>query len=448
LFPPKHRGLILEAVRLERIVTRRNALPQPALLTSCKDGPSVPFRERQLPKNFDFRLRSRPAPITVEDHRDLARKALTAMVWAYVDGGAEDETTLARNRAAFAECRLRQKVLAGYAAPRLEVEIAGMPLKFPVLLAPTGGTALVHWQGELAAARAAEAAGTRLVLSAAASYAVEEIRDGTAEKHWFQLYPWGNRDFIEALLDRVAAAGMRVLFVTVDVPTHGGRESAQRRGMGGKPVMTPATLAEAAFKWRWWRDFLRHKRMGVPNLTQIGADGVARVAVAEPGFMRADLAWSDLEWIRARWRGPLFIKGILDPDDAARALDLGAEGIVVSNHGGRQLDGAAATLDALPAIAQRVGKRAQILLDGGVRRGSDVVKAICLGADACLIGRPFLYGLAAGGQAGVTDILRILKTEMARTMTLMGCGDVAELDRSWLFAAERIAAKEEVPHGY
>jgi L-lactate dehydrogenase (cytochrome)/(S)-mandelate dehydrogenase len=290
----------------------------------------------------------------------------------------------------------------------------------------------------------AEQAGTRAILSTSSSYSIEEVAAATSEDHFFQLYPWadvrtGARALTESFIDRAKRAGYRGLFVTVDVPVHGNRETDRRQGMGAPPILTPARIASAAIRPRWWFNFLRYQRMSARNLVDEGGAGAAvRSVLAQYRFMRPELDWSDFAWMREQWSGPLYIKGVLDARDALRAVDLGADGVVVSNHGGRQLDGAPASLDALPAIVSAVHGRAQVLLDSGIRRGSDVVKALCLGADAVCIGRPYLYGLAARGPAGVGHVLQIFREEICRTMTLMGVARLSDLDESWLCPASRV----------
>jgi isopentenyl diphosphate isomerase/L-lactate dehydrogenase-like FMN-dependent dehydrogenase len=314
----------------------------------------------------------------------------------------------------------------------------------PILLAPTGLTGISHWTGELGSAQAAEGQGTRAILSTASTYSIEEVGAGTREDHFFQLYPWadeatGARALTESFIDRAKRAGYRALFVTVDVPVHGNRESERKRGMGTPPVLTPARIVSAAIRPNWWYGFLRYQRMSARNLVDAGgARAAVRSVEAQYRWMRPELVWDDFAWMRAQWDGPLYIKGVLDAEDAARAVDLGANGVVVSNHGGRQLDGSVASLDALPAIARRIDGRAEILLDGGIRRGSDIVKALCLGAKAVCIGRPYLYGLGARGPAGVVHILNILKEEVSRTMTLMGVDRLEDLDQSWLVPARSV----------
>jgi L-lactate dehydrogenase (cytochrome)/(S)-mandelate dehydrogenase len=378
------------------------------------------------------------------------------MVWAYVDGGAEDLRTLRANREAFDRWALRTQVLTGNEATDLSVEVAGVRLSLPVLLAPTGVAGISHWTGDVGASTAAEQAGTRAVLSTASSYSIEEVAAATSEDHFFQLYPWadvstGARALTESFIERAKRAGYRAMFVTVDVPVHGNRETDRRQGMGAPPVLTPARIASAAIRPRWWYRFLRHQRMSARNLVdEGGARAAVRSVQAQYRYMRPELDWSDFAWMREQWSGPLYIKGVLDARDAVRAVDLGADGIVVSNHGGRQLDGAPASLDALPAVVSAVRGRAQVLLDSGIRRGSDVVKALCLGADAVCIGRPYLYGLAARGPEGVGHVLRIFREEICRTMTLMGAARLSDLDESWLCPAGQVVDSKPdrwVPQG-
>ncbi|MBO0728652.1 MAG: alpha-hydroxy-acid oxidizing protein [Acidimicrobiaceae bacterium] len=387
---------------------------------------------------FKYQLASRSGPITVADYRRLARRALPSMVWAYVEGGAEDHTTMTANRAAFDRWALRSRVLTGNEAKDLSVEVAGVPLSLPVLLAPTGVAGISHWTGDVGASTSAEQAGTRAILSTSSSYSIEEVAAATSEDHFFQLYAWadlatGARALTESFIDRAKRAGYRALFVTVDVPVHGNREMDRRQGMGAPPVLTPGRILSAAVRPRWWYHFFRDQRMSARNLVDEGGVGAAvRSVQTQYRFMRPELDWSDFQWMREQWNGPLYIKGVLDAEDAVRAVDLGADGVVVSNHGGRQLDGVAASLDALPAVVAAVGDRAEVLLDSGVRRGSDVIKALCLGAKAVCIGRPYLYGLAARGPAGVSHVLQIFREEISRAMTLMGVARLEDLDRSWL----------------
>jgi L-lactate dehydrogenase (cytochrome)/(S)-mandelate dehydrogenase len=344
------------------------------------------------------------------------------MVWAYVEGGADDGVTIRENRDAFARWTLRPRVLTGLEGNALEVRIAGTQLSLPVFLAPTGLTALTHWTGELAAARAAENAGTRAIISTSASYTPEEVAGGTRQNHWFQLYPWGDpngdRELTRSFMKRAYNAGFEGLFVTVDVPIIGNREMERRHGMGLPPTLTPARLIDAARRPSWSYRFLRHGRVA-PALMVDGDTGANPVSNAKRqlSLIRPELNWDDFAWMREEWRDrPIFVKGLLHPADAKRAVDLGADGVVVS--------------------------RVPVLLDGGVRRGSDVVKALCMGATAVGIGRPYLYGLAADGRTGVEHVLEILREEISRTLTLLGCHSVNDLSHDLLIPRGRFASAE------
>jgi L-lactate dehydrogenase (cytochrome)/(S)-mandelate dehydrogenase len=315
----------------------------------------------------------------------------------------------------------------------LSVTIGGHELSLPVLMAPTGIVGLTHWTGELGVAQAAERSDTLSILSTSCSYSFEEVAAGTRKDHFFELYPWADRttrghDLTLSLMKRAQDAGYQAMFVTVDVPVLGNREFERRRGMGNPPVIAPARILGGALKPRWCVRFLQHRRMSARNLVEsVGARAAVTSRDTQYTMIRPELDWDDFAWMREHWSGPLYIKGVLSADDAERAVDLGATGVVVSNHGGRQLDGDVASLDALPAIADRVGDRAEVLLDGGIRRGSDVVKALCLGADAVCIGRPYLYGLGAAGPDGAHHVVEILREGITRCLTLMGVGSLREL---------------------
>jgi L-lactate dehydrogenase (cytochrome)/(S)-mandelate dehydrogenase len=392
---------------------------------------------RSMASAFQYRLRQDQKPASIADWREAARRALPAMIWAYVDDGAEGCRTKASNEAAFDDYRLRQLCLTGVTAPKLAKRFAGTDLSMPFALAPTGMTALSHWSGDIACAQAAEAAGIRYTLSGACSYTPEEVHAATKEKHWFQLYCFGDRDAVRKLIERARSAGYTALFLTVDVPVRGHRESETRTGSTVPPTLTPGAAWDFMRHPSWTWGALSRKRT-VPILyaemerEKAGESDLQRAARAQARMMMVDLNWNDLRWVRDLWKGRLYVKGLLDPDDAERAVEIGAEGVVVSNHGGRQLDHAPASLEALPAIRERLGTRGEVLLDGGIRRGSDIIKALCLGADGVFIGRPYVYGLAAAGAQGVEDVIGILRADLLRTMVLMGCSDVALLNRSWL----------------
>ncbi|MDH6677021.1 isopentenyl diphosphate isomerase/L-lactate dehydrogenase-like FMN-dependent dehydrogenase [Rhodococcus sp. LBL1] len=380
---------------------------------------------------FDWRWRASGELLSVDDYRRAASRRLPHMVWAYVEGGADDLRTVAGNRSAFDDWWLVPSVLAGHDTHDLAVEVAGMPVSMPVLTAPTGFNGLTRWSGDLDAIRAAERVGTRCVVSTASTWSVEEIADAAGEPHAFQLYP-GSGGVAAALMRRAWDAGFRSLFVTVDVPTVGNREGEKRAGMGVPPVLTPRRLLDVSRHPRWAYDVVRHKRIGGRNLAS--GDGVtaalASIEVQERHLVQSRLNWDDLAWMRDNWKGRLYIKGVLRAEDAVRAVDLGLDGVVVSNHGGRQLDGCIPTPAALPAVADAVAGRAEVMLDGGIRRGTDVIKALALGADAVLIGRPCLYGMAVAGDRGVEDVLTILRAEIERALTLLGVRDIRDLDRA------------------
>ena len=401
---------------------------------------------------YKLKLKDPAPPVSVEAWRKLARRRLPDLVWNYLDCGAEDHVTLEENVSGFRRWRLRQRVLTGVTNPSLATTMAGEAVAMPLGLAPTGASGLSHWTGDIAATRASEKAGTRAVLSTASVYSLEEVADATEQNHWFQLYPFSNREKVGGLIDRAKAAGYTALFVTVDVPVLGNREGERIAGMTHPWTLTPPRLLNMASRPRWLYAAMRRRRLaGVHYLehaaevkAQTLAGGLRRVihgvgddAIAsaenQARHMQSDLHWDDLAWMRDHWKGPLYVKGVLDPDDAAQAVDrIGCEGVVVSNHGGRQLDRTLSSIDALPAIVDRIGDRAEVYLDGGVRRGTDVVTALCLGARGVFIGRPYLYGLAVAGEAGVSAILEIFRSDMARALALMGCPGVAALDRSWL----------------
>jgi isopentenyl diphosphate isomerase/L-lactate dehydrogenase-like FMN-dependent dehydrogenase len=386
---------------------------------------------------FTYRLRAAPTPTSVEDYRRRARRRVPRMAWAYIDRGAETEATLAANRSAFGRWALRQRVLTGVEEPRLAAAVGGVPLSMPILLAPTGLSGMAHASGEPALARAAERARTRAVVSTAASYSIEEVATATGERHFFQLYPGpAGTDLTERFIDRAREAGYAGLMVTVDTPAIGNRDAERRAGMGATPVLTPAAVLNAALRPAWTLGYLREGRIVARNFVEeSGARAGVEAVKKHQKVVRPDMVWDDLARMRERWDGAFMVKGILDPDDAEKAVALGADAIVVSNHGGRQLDGAQATLDALPPIADRVAGRITVILDGGIRRGTDVVKALALGADATMIGRPALYGLATAGQQGVEGVLDILRTELTTTLTLMGVESVTALTPEHLLPA-------------
>jgi len=387
-----------------------------------------------LISGFDVRARPVHRHVTVEDYRRAARKRLPNFVWAYLDGGAEDLVTLRENRTGFSAWSLRARMLTGHGKPDLTTQAMGETLSLPVMIAPTGYSGLVHWEGDLCAARAARAAGTRLVLSTASSWTVEEVC-AAAPDHMpgFQLYP-REGELASRLMKRAWSSGCRALFLTVDVPAVGLREGERRMGMSMPPSLSPASLLNIACHPRWAAQVLRHKRISGPHFSAGGrlSDAAASVAIQTRYVTQSALSWDDFAWMRDQWKGRIYIKGIVEPEDAEKAVALGADGVVVSNHGGRQLEYAQSSIAALPAIVAAIGGKAEVLLDSGVRRGTDVVKALALGATAVMVGRPWLYGLAVEAQTGVEKVLEIFRAEIERTLILMGVRSVRDLDPSWL----------------
>lgn len=358
----------------------------------------------------------------IAELRALARRTAPRAVFDFADGAANDEATARSNERDFARLRLHPRVLVDVSEVDLATTVLGQPVRLPLIGGPTGLTGLVHHDGERGIARAAVDAGTVYVLSAMASYSIEEVASAAAGPLWFQLYVWRDRGLVRELIERARAAGCKALVLTVDVPRAGQRERDRRNGFGIPPRVTARTVREAALRPRWSSAFVRRPRITVANLAgaQAGGDAVALTEYVNRQF-DPSLSWDDLASIREQWGGPLVVKGILRPDDARRAVDAGAAAVVVSNHGGRQLDHAPSGIGALPGVVEEIGDDAEVYVDGGVRRGSDVLKAIALGARACLVGRALVYGVGAGGEAGARRALELLARELEVAMALSGC---------------------------
>jgi isopentenyl diphosphate isomerase/L-lactate dehydrogenase-like FMN-dependent dehydrogenase len=360
-----------------------------------------------------------------------ARRRLPKMVFDFIDGGADDERTLRANEAAFANCAFAPRTCVDVRGVRTAIELFGDTLSMPLLLGPTGLPGLAHPQAELAAARAARDAGIIFTASTVASYSLERIARSAPGPYWFQLYAWKDRALTGALIDRARHAGYRALLLTVDTPVVGNRERDLRNGMALPPRITFANATDMLRRGPWIWGQLRGPGVKLPNIAGLDANPRAG-GVGPAGYLQdlfnPELAWDDLPWIKERFGGPVGVKGIMTAADARRARAAGADLIVVSNHGGRQLDGVPASLDVLPEIVAALADAPlPILIDSGIRRGSDIVKALALGATACLIGRPWLWGLAAGGADGVARVLAILRAELERTLALVGEPDVARL---------------------
>jgi L-lactate dehydrogenase (cytochrome) len=374
--------------------------------------------------------------VSIEDVRRAARRSLPRTLMDHLEGGASDEHTLRRNLRDFSAYGLLPRILTDVSDVDVSTTVLGQPAALPVLCAPTGLSGLFHPDGELAVARAAARMGTIYTLSAMSSRSIEEVAAAAPGGiRWFQIYVWKDRRLLVDFIDRCRESGYNAVCLTVDVPTLGARERDRRNGMTVPPRITPRTLLEAAIRPAWaWR-FLTGPEITMANVVD---HAVARrtdtVTMTHYIHQQLDPAvtWDDLAWLRERWDGKLLIKGVLGPADAARAVELGCDAVIVSNHGGRQLDRTPSAIAALPAVVDSVAGRAEILLDGGVRRGTDVITALALGARAVLVGRPYLYGLAAGGQRGVERVLTLLREEIALALRLLGRSSIADIDSSVL----------------
>ncbi|WP_024891081.1 FMN-dependent L-lactate dehydrogenase LldD [Luteimonas huabeiensis] len=373
------------------------------------------------------------------DYRAAAQSRLPPFLFHYIDGGAYAERTLRRNVADLEDVALRQRILRDVAELDLSTELFGERLAFPAALAPVGLTGMYARRGEVQAARAAAASGIPFTLSTVSVCPIEEVAPAIERPMWFQLYVLRDRGFMRNALERAQAAGCSTLVFTVDMPTPGARYRDAHSGMSGPNAPLRRMLQAAAHpRWAWDVGLLgRPHDLGNISRYRGHPTGLADYIGWLAANFDPSISWKDLEWIREFWTGPMVIKGILDPEDARDAVRFGADGIVVSNHGGRQLDGVLSTARALPAIADAVGGELKILADSGVRNGLDIVRMLALGADAVLLGRVFVYALAAAGGAGVEHLLDLLQREMRVAMTLTGARTVADIGRDTLAAAER-----------
>ena len=377
--------------------------------------------------------RLRAEAVNIDDLRRLALRRLPSGVFNYIDGGAEDEVTMRANRAAFRRWNFAPRVLRDMSRVDTSTTLLGRRLPFPLVLAPAGFTRMPDPDGELAVARAAARAGIPYCLSTVATRSIEEVAAAADGCHWFQLYPLRDRELTRDLVQRAADAGYQAMMPTVDMAVSGRRERDVRRGFTLPPQIGLGTILDGIRHPGWTWRFIRSEPIVFSNvLGRSASDGTTPVALADfintqfdPGF-----SWQDVAWLRDAWQGSLVIKGIQTVADARIAADHGCDAIVLSNHGGRQLDGAPPALDLVAPVADAVGDRIALICDGGVRRGGDIVKALALGADACMAGRAYLYGLGAGGEAGVDYAISLLAEEMSRTMALIGCTSVAEIGRA------------------
>jgi isopentenyl diphosphate isomerase/L-lactate dehydrogenase-like FMN-dependent dehydrogenase len=395
---------------------------------------------RTLPQRVRTRLSAEGRAAragTIGELREAARRRVPAVVFDYVDGAAGDEVTAARNLAELRRVELRPRVLADVSKVETATSVLGSPIALPLLGAPMGLTGLMHPSGEVALARALHAAGSIYVLAAMASCPLEEVAGAAGGPLWFQMYFWRDRGLVQELLRRARNAGMSVLVLTVDVPCAAVRDRDRRNGFSIPPRVTLRALAGGAVHPRWSAEFLRQPRIRWGNLPDYGMTAAAFSAQTNRQFDPA-ATWEDVGWFREHWDGRLVVKGILRPEDARQAVRLGAEAVIVSNHGGRQLDGAPAAIRALPAVAEAVAGEAEVYFDSGIRRGVDIVRAIALGARACLAGRALAYGLGAAGEAGASRAIEILRDELCTALALTGCPSVHALGPSWVHGSDAL----------
>jgi len=376
-----------------------------------------------------------PVITNVEDLRQLARRKVPKAIFEYIDHGSYDQLSLANNRNDINAIRFRQRVMIDAATRDLKTTMLGEEVSMPVAIAPTGLTGLMHGDGEMLAARAAEAAGIRFTLSTMSICSIEDVRSAIKGPFWFQLYVFKDRGFSEEVVERAKAAGCTALFVTVDLPMRGQRHCDIKNGLTVPPRITPSNVLDVMSKPAWLTSVLMGKRKSFGNIDHYLKKKGGIWAAGRWGGDNLDpaLSWKDIAWLRKRWPGKLVVKGVLDPEDAKLAANEGADAIVVSNHGGRQLDGTPGTITVLPHIAEAVGDRLEVFLDSGIRGGQDVLKALALGAKGCFIGRAYLYGLAAMGEEGVAKALGIIREELRVSMSLTGVKNIGEISRDILY---------------
>jgi len=367
--------------------------------------------------------------LTIDDLKRAARRRVPKMFFDYADSGAWTEGTYRANEADFAAIKLRQRVLVDMTDRSLESTMIGEKVAMPVALAPTGMTGMQHADGEILAAQAAEAFGVPFTLSTMSICSIEDVAAATTKPFWFQLYVMRDRDFVKRLIQRARDAGCSALVLTLDLQILGQRHKDIRNGLSAPPKFTPHHIWQMATRPRWCLGMLGTKRRTFGNIAGHAKDVTDLSSLSHWTAQQFDprLAWKDVAWIKEQWGGKLILKGILDREDALMAAETGADAIIVSNHGGRQLDGAPSSIAVLPEIADAVGDRIEIHLDSGIRSGQDVLKALCLGAKGTYIGRPFLFGLGAHGKEGVTMALEIIRRELDVTMALCGKRDVRDL---------------------
>ena len=389
-------------------------------------------------KGTQIVVMNRPAAPT--DYRERARARLPHFLFEYLDGGSYAQSTMRRNLADLDAVALRQRVLRDVSEIDLRTELFGQSCAMPVVLAPIGLAGMYARRGEVQAARAATRAGLPFTLSTVSACSISEVASGAPAPFWFQLYMIRDRGFMSDLLDEAMEAGCSALVFTVDMPVPGARYRDIRSGLAGAPGLAGKIrrVGQAMVRPGWaWDVGVCGRPHQLGNIAPVlgGNSGLEDFFAWMRGNFDPSVTWEDLEWVRARWKGPMIVKGILDPEDARQAVESGADGIVVSNHGGRQLDGVASTARALPDIADAVADRTTILADGGIRSGLDVARFLALGADGVMIGRPWVYALASAGEEGVVHLLGLLHAELRVAMALMGCTRIDQIDRNAIFAS-------------
>jgi L-lactate dehydrogenase (cytochrome) len=381
---------------------------------------------------------------TIEDLQAAAHRRWPRGVRGYVEGGADGEVSLGRNRAAYEQCVLHPAPLRDVGRVDTRATLLGGPSALPFALAPTGYTRMMHDHGERAVARAAAAAGIPYTLSTMATTSLEDVAAAASGPLWFQLYVWRNRGLMRDLMRRAADAGYRALMLTVDTPVTGLRARDAHNGFTIPPQLSPGTLLDMATHPAWWGRLLAGDPITFANIPGHAQSPSGVMAFAAQQF-DPTVSWADLDEIRRLWAGPLVVKGLVRPEDAARAAAAGVDAVVLSNHGGRQLDGAVAPLQVLPAVREAVGQDFEVLVDSGIRRGADIAAALALGASGTLVGRPYLYGLGAGGERGVTAAIDLLAAELRRAMQLLGVASVEQLRREGRDLVRQPAAARVVP---
>ncbi len=372
----------------------------------------------------------------IDDLRKLAKKRLPTSLFGYIDGGSDDEHTLRRNTSAFDQYGLMQRALVDVSEIDLSTTVLGQKVDWPVLCAPTGMSRMFHHDGERAVAREAAKSGTFYSLSTLSTTSIEDVGRETGGPKMFQVYAHKDRELSREFVQRARTSGFDALCLTVDLPAHGNRERDLRTGMTLPPKLTAKSVLDVLMHPAWVYHYLTTESIELANVAhkiREGSGEVSNLLQYVSKQFDPTVSWDDAQWMKSLWDGPFVLKGIMSVEDAKQAVAIGASAIVISNHGGRQLDSSPATIEMLPKIVDAVGGQIEIILDSGIRRGTHVLKALALGANACMVGRPYLYGLAAGGQQGVARALQLLRTEIELDMKLMGCRSLSEVTSDCLY---------------